>query len=479
MVTTYYPNGEGRRDNGRVEAYPSSYTERRNDTFPVYPNPRASPAGETEDPSPQRKRIAVACGRCRKRKIRCSGDTGDGVPCNNCKNAGFDPCLYLRVASQETQLMNENFGYSVDASRQYHSRGSAIAPAPIASSSQASSQYGVISPERAGESSTMASFPYNGRAFDNATSWATYLVAENAAPFQGSHAGEVLLEEARRQQNQRRREEIQRNREAARAARAVRAEHRRQVEQGTEAMNPFANLVHRPSHVICTFQQIHNGNNTAAASASGSSAGSVAVAEVPERPFPFSRLSATTAGRAALAAAGGSPYRNDSSSPVHSRSSQSSASGTSPGTPDSDGSASGYPSYEPSSSMPTTAASYPSLTLNTQLTRHSDLYAPTGTSDAAVYSPGSTTADSMRSPGSGPDMTYRYTDTTTSDTGSPIPAITSLHMNSRGATPHGSSFVTNNHGEHAQYMMPGDVAGASDADAGADDSDSKVAGLRT
>lgn len=37
------------------------------------------------------------CGRCRKRKIRCSGDMGQGQPCQNCKNAGADQCLFLRV----------------------------------------------------------------------------------------------------------------------------------------------------------------------------------------------------------------------------------------------------------------------------------------------------------------------------------------------------------------------------------------------
>ena len=36
--------------------------------------------------------------RCRKRKIRCSGDPGNGQPCNNCKNAGSEPCRFLRVS---------------------------------------------------------------------------------------------------------------------------------------------------------------------------------------------------------------------------------------------------------------------------------------------------------------------------------------------------------------------------------------------
>ena len=40
----------------------------------------------------------LKCMRCRKRKIRCSGDPGQGMPCNNCKNAGSEQCRFLRVS---------------------------------------------------------------------------------------------------------------------------------------------------------------------------------------------------------------------------------------------------------------------------------------------------------------------------------------------------------------------------------------------
>ncbi|KAK3369824.1 hypothetical protein B0H63DRAFT_454062 [Podospora didyma] len=78
------------------------------------------------DSGQQRKRIAVACGRCRKRKIRCSGDPGHGLPCSNCKNAGADPCLFLRVSSREAPLRDESadFSYSVNDARAYASRAS-------------------------------------------------------------------------------------------------------------------------------------------------------------------------------------------------------------------------------------------------------------------------------------------------------------------------------------------------------------------
>lgn len=73
-----------------------------------------SPATGTS--SNQRRRIAVAvslseyhsdkilnlgikCMRCRKRKIRCSGDPGDRTGCTNCKSAGeTETCQFLRVS---------------------------------------------------------------------------------------------------------------------------------------------------------------------------------------------------------------------------------------------------------------------------------------------------------------------------------------------------------------------------------------------
>ncbi|KAJ5681482.1 uncharacterized protein N7477_001422 [Penicillium maclennaniae] len=50
--------------------------------------------------NPQRRRVPVACRRCRKRKIKCSGDTGDGQGCSNCRGAGNTDCQFLRVQSE-------------------------------------------------------------------------------------------------------------------------------------------------------------------------------------------------------------------------------------------------------------------------------------------------------------------------------------------------------------------------------------------
>ncbi|KAH8896456.1 hypothetical protein GQ53DRAFT_714133 [Thozetella sp. PMI_491] len=74
--------------------------------------------------TPQRKRIAVACLRCRKRKIRCSGDPGAGLPCVNCKNAGAEQCQFLRVQSHEAPIRNGpgDYGYPIEDARAFANR---------------------------------------------------------------------------------------------------------------------------------------------------------------------------------------------------------------------------------------------------------------------------------------------------------------------------------------------------------------------
>ncbi|EGE00598.1 hypothetical protein TESG_07901 [Trichophyton tonsurans CBS 112818] len=52
--------------------------------------------GKTNGPN-QRRRTQVACARCRRRKIKCSGDLGNGEACSNCKSSGTTGCLFLRV----------------------------------------------------------------------------------------------------------------------------------------------------------------------------------------------------------------------------------------------------------------------------------------------------------------------------------------------------------------------------------------------
>ncbi|KEF57095.1 uncharacterized protein A1O9_07285 [Exophiala aquamarina CBS 119918] len=62
-----------------------------------------SSEGESRTAGGTRKRVPVACERCRKRKIKCSGNEGENSSCINCKNAGYaDNCRFLRVSSMET-----------------------------------------------------------------------------------------------------------------------------------------------------------------------------------------------------------------------------------------------------------------------------------------------------------------------------------------------------------------------------------------
>ncbi|KAF3762870.1 hypothetical protein M406DRAFT_72844 [Cryphonectria parasitica EP155] len=101
----YYPPPHPHAKNGA--RYPSgrscapylSYSERRYQLPSHDAQVITMTDTQTEETTPPRKRIAVACGRCRKRKIRCSGDSGGGQPCDNCKNSGTEQCLFLRVRS--------------------------------------------------------------------------------------------------------------------------------------------------------------------------------------------------------------------------------------------------------------------------------------------------------------------------------------------------------------------------------------------
>ncbi|EHK39421.1 hypothetical protein TRIATDRAFT_91938 [Trichoderma atroviride IMI 206040] len=114
-----------------ISPYASSYAERRSNQYAQSDSHSRSSVmsdQEGEEPTP-RKRISVACLRCRKRKIRCTGDSGNGQPCLNCKNAGHEPCQFLRVASHETPIIkSDSFSYNLDVARSYQARGASIMP---------------------------------------------------------------------------------------------------------------------------------------------------------------------------------------------------------------------------------------------------------------------------------------------------------------------------------------------------------------
>ncbi|KAH8601693.1 hypothetical protein B0O99DRAFT_680817 [Bisporella sp. PMI_857] len=110
--------GFRRRINGRGQGYPIShdlpqgpYIDHRHS----HEARNSQSTGSETNSSGVRRRIPVACGRCRKRKIRCSGDTGNGGPCTNCKSAGNDVCQFLRVQSQEAQFKSDASDSSFEA----------------------------------------------------------------------------------------------------------------------------------------------------------------------------------------------------------------------------------------------------------------------------------------------------------------------------------------------------------------------------
>ncbi|KAE8144093.1 hypothetical protein BDV25DRAFT_3184 [Aspergillus avenaceus] len=70
------------------------------------------PEGESKNRNSTRRRIPVACSRCRKRKIKCSGDTGDGQGCSNCQSSGNTNCHFLRVNSSILQTKVSAWPYS-------------------------------------------------------------------------------------------------------------------------------------------------------------------------------------------------------------------------------------------------------------------------------------------------------------------------------------------------------------------------------
>ncbi|KAJ5605122.1 hypothetical protein N7510_010276 [Penicillium lagena] len=90
-----------------------------------------SPVAELDSKlrNPQRRRVPVACGRCRRRKIKCSGDNGDGHACSNCRSAGNTDCQFLRMKAKTFNEMHEML---VTSNGWQCSMGNQIAPSPRA-----------------------------------------------------------------------------------------------------------------------------------------------------------------------------------------------------------------------------------------------------------------------------------------------------------------------------------------------------------
>ncbi|RMZ16190.1 hypothetical protein D0860_01239 [Hortaea werneckii] len=77
-------------------------------------------------PGTARRRISVACSRCRRRKIKCSGNPGDGTGCQACRASGADvsACHFNRVNSHELSMTGvEVYPPGSIASNMPHSAG--------------------------------------------------------------------------------------------------------------------------------------------------------------------------------------------------------------------------------------------------------------------------------------------------------------------------------------------------------------------
>ncbi|KAK8140860.1 hypothetical protein G3M48_001599 [Beauveria asiatica] len=135
-----FPTTSGGSGNGRYAArtgnpYETSLARRRNQisSAGTSSRDRRMQNGQSQGGDPERKRVVVA------RKIRCSGDDGNGGSCTNCKNANEPQCLFMRVQAGSLAEMRKKehdkrmaaavavntFSYDLDACRQYQSRGAA------------------------------------------------------------------------------------------------------------------------------------------------------------------------------------------------------------------------------------------------------------------------------------------------------------------------------------------------------------------
>ncbi|KAH6952824.1 hypothetical protein HG530_000562 [Fusarium avenaceum] len=441
MVTPNCYSNDVRRYGNRMNLY-TSYPERRG-AYTAHPDTRTIMGDREDDVTPQRKRIAVACGRCRKRKIRCSGDTGNGGPCTNCKNAGYEPCQFLRVASQETPMKNESFTYSLEASRQYQARGSST----MSSLPSTNPSYPDGLPPYSNDSLVYrapTSF-YGVKPYCPLSTWSQGYTDEQGynyglyqPPFPSVHdsdygIGYRIASGA-----------------SGKSALCVDTE----PNYAYSSASAITTLPHRPAQGTADSSNIVF-QNMVPDSKSLAYQNMTTSVNVGDKVLPAS------AGRPTMP---GSSYKNDSGSSTYSssisKSSQASTLETSPVSSTSE-TPSGYTSYEPSSmvSAASCVPSYPPITLASQFGRASnDLYSHTGSSETAMF----TSTDSMRH---GPNMTYRYEDTTTAVTAAAVSPtarrdLPNLNGSGIGSLTLGQSAAHYLPHHSASYMLPtGDLGG--------------------
>ncbi|KAF5716002.1 transcriptional regulatory [Fusarium globosum] len=446
-----------------------SYPERRGAAYPIHPDTRTTIMSERDDDvTPQRKRIAVACGRCRKRKIRCSGDAGNGESCTNCKNAGHEPCQFLRVASHEASIVkSEGFTYSLEASRQYQARGSSAIPSlPATAPAYADGVSSYTSDPFVYRAPT--TYGYGAKPYCPLATWShgyaddqSYYNSMYQAPYSSVHDSEYAISH--------------RIASGAPGKSALCVD--MEPNYAYSGPNSATSLVHRPAPVTTDSASL------AYQTMMPDSTKSLGYQNLPtdSKSLGFQNMAASVnmgdrllpapVGRTALPNSMGSSYKNDSGSSIYgssssSKSSQASTSNTSPVSSTSEAPSS-YTSYE-SSSMSSTSGCLPSYPTNlaSQYGRQSnDYYSYTNSSVAPVLGP----ADSMRQ---GPEITYRYIDTTNSVTAAPpttarrdMPTLNSGGISSFPLGHSNSHYMTH---QSAAYMMPPGDLGSVGADAAAD-----------
>ncbi|KAK5992126.1 hypothetical protein PT974_05524 [Cladobotryum mycophilum] len=385
-----------------------------------------------DEPSTQRKRIAVACGRCRKRKIRCTGDNGTGQPCLNCKNAGFEPCQFLRVASQET-----TFAYNVDMSRHYQARGSSMVPPGPSSSSSMTSYVDALSMlgSEAPSYRNGSAYAYNGRSVypvsgipsgyaEDGIDYSTYQQQQQAHQQQTPPTQQTPTQQSQQQpqpqtpQQQQQPQSYQTVPEtsymmsyrvapstappakaSSNSALYVESEPSYSYASGSSA----ASLVHRP---------VSSTTDSSSYSFQGGFSNSFASGDR-VLPTPTPRPLSTT---------GQHPYRAESISSGYSKTSH----------------------YE-NSPMPT---SYPSTSLSSHTSRQNDVYTTSAPSQSEASLP--TNDEPLRA--TAPELTYKYQDTTGH--------YRSTYNDNLRYSGSAHSYLPPTHGHATSYMVGGDVSAA-------------------
>lgn len=360
------------------------------------------------------------------------------------------------MASQETSLNggDSNFTYSLDASRQYQARGSSA----ISSVSSTAPSYTDGLPAYNADAFVYrnpANFGYGTKSYcpvswngiPDEQSYSTYgLYPQAYSPVHDSAYGMSYRIASGN---------------PGKSALCVDTEPNYAFTGG----NTMTNLVHRPAQVTTDSTNVPY-QNLVPDSKNVAFQNMAAGVSVGERVLP------TPVARSSMSSSIGSSYKNDSDSSIYSssssKSSQDSTSETSPVSSTSE-TLSSYTSYEPSSMASTSSClpSYPPITLASQCGRSSnDLYSHTSSSDAALFAP----ADSMRQ--GPPDMTYRYTDTTSGVTAAAVASVSGRrdlpHLNGSGIGSFSLGHAAASYVPHqgAGYMLP--TGGEIGADAATD-----------